>query len=148
MRDDIVGFNARIKDKTAIKFSAEIGTLKTQLDNVKKQLANAKKSGDFDLQIKLNAEVERLSQQLTQAKRQLRNYARTGSEDISVLGKKFQEVNNNIKNQGSVLSQALGQLKGLASAYIGFEVIKQVSAYVVDLGSKLEQATVSFTTML
>lgn len=112
MKDDIKGFQQRIKDDTAIKFSMEAGNLKAQLDDLRRQLAVAKKSGDFDLQVKLNSDISILSNQLTQANAQLRNYARTGSADVSVLGKNFQAVNTQIERQGSLIQQALGNLRG------------------------------------
>lgn len=151
MKDDIKGFQQRIKDDTAIKFSMEAGSLKAQLDDLRRQLAVAKKSGDFDLQVKINADIARTSNELAQAQRELRNYARTGSQDISVLGKNFQSVNNEIERQGTLAQRALGGIREIANnaviTAIGAGIMK-LGDNVVDLAGNLEQAKISFSTML
>lgn len=60
-------------------------------------MAQAKKSGDFDLQVKVNADISILQNQLTQAQRELRNFARTGEKDMSVLGKNFASVGSSFQ---------------------------------------------------
>jgi len=42
VRDDINGFNQRIKDQTAIQLSLNVGKLKQQLDDVKAQIKVAR----------------------------------------------------------------------------------------------------------
>lgn len=92
--DDIDGFRKRIQDKKAIEFSVNVAKIKSQIDNIKQQL---KEVEDEDVKIELTANLERLGQQLTRAKAELRNYARVGDANISVLGKLFQGVTQDIE---------------------------------------------------
>jgi hypothetical protein len=48
VRDDINGFNQRIKDQTALQLSLNVGNLKTKLDEVKAQIKLAKEQGNRD----------------------------------------------------------------------------------------------------
>ena len=77
VRDDINGFNQRIKDQTAIQLSLNVGNIKAQLDDVKAQIKLAKEAGNRDAVVQLTADSSRLQQSLTQAGRELRNYTRT-----------------------------------------------------------------------
>jgi len=96
VRDDIKGFQSRIKSETAINLSINVAQLRSQLEKVRSKIKQAKASGDYELEIQLRADEERLKQQLTQANRELRNFARTGQKDVSVLGKLFSQVTNEI----------------------------------------------------
>jgi len=91
--DDIEGFRKRIQDKQAIKLSMNVAEIKSQIDAVKKEI---KEVEDEDVKIELDANTEILKQKLTRAKAELRNYARTGDKNISVLGKLFQGVSQDI----------------------------------------------------
>lgn len=95
-KDDIKWFNKRIESETAINLSISVANLKQQLANIKQQIKKANVSWDTKLEIELTATQERLKQQLTQATRELRNFARTWEKDVSVLGKNFESVNQNI----------------------------------------------------
>ena len=138
MKDDIKGFSERIKSDTALSLSVKVWELKTALDDARRTLAQAKKSGNFDLQVKVNADISILQNQLTQAQRELRNFARTGEKDMSVLGKNFASV-------GSSFQWFLQQTAGLAG--ISYS-LQQVWWSAITLAGNLEQATISFTTML
>lgn len=96
-KDDIQWFNKRIKSESAINLSINVANLKQQLANVKQEIKKANASGDTKLEIQLTATQERLKQQLTQASRELRNFVRTWEKDVSVLGKLFDNVTNEIQ---------------------------------------------------
>lgn len=138
MRDDIKGFSERIKSDTALNLSVKVWELKTALDDARKTLAQAKKSGDFDLQVKVNADISILQNQLTQAQRELRNFARTGEKDVSVLGKNF----------ASVWSSFQWFLEKTAGLAVISYWLQQIWSSAITLAGNLEQAKISFTTML
>lgn len=92
VRDDIKGFQDRIKSDTAIKLSLNVAQLDQKLKNLRAQIKEAQKSWDFELAVKLKADEERLKQQLTSARRELRNFVRTWDKDVSVLWKLFAGV--------------------------------------------------------
>ncbi|HNG97612.1 MAG TPA: hypothetical protein PLW93_05060, partial [Candidatus Absconditabacterales bacterium] len=149
VRDDINGFNQRIKDQTALQLSLNVGNLKTKLDEVKAQIKLAKEQGNRDGVIQLNADASRIQQSLTQAGRELRNYTRTGSSDISVLGKNFQGINTEILKQGGIIQSTVQKMKvtfsGLKEIIISAFSITAIVGFVKSLftlSSELQQAKI------
>lgn len=108
--DDIDGFRSRIQDKKAIEFSVNVAKIKSQIDAIKQQL---KEVEDEEVKIQLTADVERLGQELTRAKAELRNYARTGEANVSVLGKLFQGVSDDIEKSRLELLKLWKTTEGL-----------------------------------
>ena len=106
VRDDITGFNKRIKSDTAINLSINVAKLNTELKQVRWLIKEAEKKWDFNAAVQLRADEERLKQQLTWARRELRNFARTGEKDVSVLGKLFQWVGQEIEKTRQELIKA------------------------------------------
>lgn len=154
VRDDINGFNQRIKDQTALQLSLNVGNLKTKLDEVKAQIKLAKEQGNRDWVIQLTADASRIQQSLTQAGRELRNYTRTWSSDISVLWKNFQGINTEILKQWGIIQSTVQKMK------VTFSWLKEiiVTAFSVTaiigfvkslftLSSELQQAKIAFTNM-
>lgn len=113
VKDDIKGFNERIKSDTAIKLSLNVANIKSDLREIQEAIKLAKKTWDTKIQIQLEARSERLKQELTQAQRELRNFARTWSQDVSVLGKLFQWVWQEIEKTREELIKAWKSTKEL-----------------------------------
>lgn len=113
VKDDIKGFQERIKSDTAIKLSLNVAQLDQKLKNLRTQIKEAQKSWDFELAINLKADEERLKQQLTSARRELRNFARTWDKDVSVLWKLFAGVNWEIEKSREELIKLWKSTKGL-----------------------------------
>lgn len=154
VRDDINGFNQRIKDQTSIQLSLNVWKLKQQLDEVKAQIKLAKDQGNRDAVISLTADASRLQQSLTQAGRELRNYTRTGSSDISVLWKNFQWINTEVLKQGSIIQSTIQKMKisfsGLKEIIIGAFSITAITQFIrstFDLTSQIQQAKIAFTNL-
>lgn len=154
-RDDIKWFKERIKDDTTIRLSDNVAELKVKLDGLRASLRQAKANKDYDLQVSIQSDIARTSQELTQAQRQLRNYARTWSEDVSVLWKKFQEVNNTIEKQWNIFQRTMASMKSWLSWVwkllwwiFAVHKITQFTQKVFQLTSQVEQAKISFTTLL
>lgn len=154
VRDDINGFNQRIKDQTALQLSLNVGNLKTKLDEVKAQIKLAKEQGNRDWVIQLTADASRIQQSLTQAWRELRNYTRTWSSDISVLWKNFQGVNTEILKQWGIIQSTVQKMKvtfsWLKEIIISAFSITAIIGFVKSLftlSSELQQAKIAFTNM-
>lgn len=113
VRDDIDSFKKRVEDQEAIKLSLNVATIQKQIDLVKARIKKAKDSGDLEAEVKLTADLERMKQSLTGAKRELRNYVRTGEKDVSVLGKLFAGVNEEIEKNRKELQKAGKSTRGL-----------------------------------
>ncbi len=64
VRDDINGFNQRIKDQTSLQLSLNVGNLKAKLDDVKAQIKLAKEQGNRDAVISLTADSSRIQNHL------------------------------------------------------------------------------------
>ena len=154
VRDDINGFNQRIKDQTAIQLSLNVWKLKQQLDEARAQIKLAKDQGNRDAVISLTADASRLQQSLTQAGRELRNYTRTGSSDISVLWKNFQWINTEVLKQGGIIQStiqkmkiSLGWIKELIVWAFSITAITQFIRSTFDLTSQIQQAKIAFTNL-
>jgi hypothetical protein len=107
VQDDLTGFRARIKEKTAIDLSLEVGKIKVAIAQQEAILREYKKRGDKAAQVQLTADITILKQRLTQANRELTNFARTGQRDVSVLGKLFSGVYDRVDAIGASV-RALG----------------------------------------
>lgn len=119
------------------KLELNVVGLQQQLAQVKDQLKRAKKEWDQDWVIKLQLESNRLQSWLTEAKRQLNNFVNTGDKDLSRLQKKFNEV--------------WWWFWGLADTLVGAGIttaVASVSNAVITLAGNLQQARISFWTML
>lgn len=141
VKDDIKGFNERIKSDAAIKLSLNVANIKSDLRDIQEAIKLAKKTWDTKIQIQLEARSERLKQELTQAQRELRNFARTWSQDVSVLGKNFAWIWDNIKNSFAGIGKAFVWL-------FAVDKIKDFWAAIVKLWTNLEQTKISFEVML
>lgn len=117
VRDDIDGFKKRVSDEEAIKLSMNVSTIQKQIELVKNKIKQAKESWDLEAEIKLWWDLELFKNSLTQAKRELRNYVRTWEADVSVLGKLFANVTDEIEKSRKELektwksTQALDKIK-------------------------------------
>ena len=103
-KDDIDWFQKRIKSETAIEMSVKLAELRSQLQKARSDLKEAIKQWNKEAEIQIRVDVETLSKEITQANRELNNFLRTGQKDISVLGKLFDSVNQNISKTRDLLS--------------------------------------------
>lgn len=98
--DDINATARRLASKEAIKLSTNVAKIKLEIkqlnEQIKEEIVKAEKSGDFTVAIEMDAKAEVLRQQLTRSKAELRNFARTGDKNISVLGKLFKNISDDI----------------------------------------------------
>lgn len=132
-RDDIKGFNDRMKSQTAIELSINVARLKSDLAAVRERL---KQDLPKEASIMLSAKAERLSKDISQAGRELTNFLRTGQSDTSVLGKLF----DGVQSKFSYFSAALQA--------VGVGGVGYLSKSVIELASNLQQNQIAFTTML
>jgi len=103
LRDDLEWFKKRIESEEAIKLSLDASKIDLQVEELKKKLRKAKAEWDQFAIIEIKAETKRLWLELTSANWQLRNFAKTGEKDVSVLGKMFNSVNDNIEKSRQTL---------------------------------------------
>lgn len=96
LRDDIKGFKKRLASDEATKLALSISVKEQELRKARVLLRKAIKDVDAEAEIEIRTNITKLQQGLTGAKRELRNFARTGEKDVSVLGKLFDSVNNEI----------------------------------------------------
>ncbi|MHA1379603.1 MAG: hypothetical protein ACTSRG_14615 [Candidatus Helarchaeota archaeon] len=96
LRDDIKGFKKRLASDEATKLALSVSLKEQELRKARLLLRKSIKEGNEEAEIKIRTNITKLSQELTGAKRELRNFARTGEKDVSVLGKLFDSVNNEI----------------------------------------------------
>lgn len=146
----------RLRSPEAIKMAVDLWQLRQQLNVVKKALAESLKVWDSDLAKKLWGDLEILKKQITQANRELTNFVRTGDKEVSVLWKLFKQVWIDIENWvWKKLLQATEAISSFWSKALWLAGITAVWAWfyqlwwaVLNLADKLEQSTLSFTTML
>lgn len=126
------------------KLELDVAGFWLQLDQARKTLSLAKKSMDEESKIKAQLDVNELSRSLTESKRQLNNYVNTGDKDMSRLQAKFNQITGAIKDQGNAF---LNFSKNFIALWVTAWLTKFTGG-IISLASGLEQAKVSFTSML
>lgn len=126
------------------KLELDVAWFWLQLDQARKTLSLAKKSMDEESKIKAQLDVNELSRSLTESKRQLNNYVNTGDKDMSRLQAKFNQVTGAIKEQGNAF---LNFTKNFVALWVTAWLTK-VTGWIISLASWLEQAKISFESML
>jgi len=111
-----------------------IANFQQKLEEARTKLRQAKK--DWWETLELRVETNRLSSWLTEAKRQLNNYVNTGDTSLSRLQAKFDSIKQSIIGFWTIIWTAVVAWIWLAGKAI------------LSLASNLEQAKISFTTML
>lgn len=127
----------KIDQALKTKLELDVAWFQIKLSDARKQL----KTATWDNRIRLTLEANELQRWLTEAKRNLNNLVNTGDPAVSRLQKKFDWLWWSVKNAFSNL---------LAFTWIASLAWWVVSLWksIVSLSSNLEQAKISFTTML
>ena len=126
-----------IDKNTLFKLQLDKASTKIELDNARALLRQAKKDWDEALVLKYTIKTGELQSKLTEAWRNLNNFKNTGEQSVSRLSALFQKVWIDVW----ALSTKFWAL-AIATGFIG--IWKQA----IQLWDKLEQANISFTTML
>jgi len=125
-------------DKSMLfKLQLDKANTKIQLDNARKLLRQAKKDWDKALELKMTLKTQALQSKLTEAGRKLNNFVNTGNKKLSRLWKHFESLKTNVWG-------LIGKLWLVAVAMWAFKAWSSA----IELWDRLEQATISFTTML
>lgn len=127
----------KLDKELVFNLKGNVAALDLALKEARKKLSAAKTR---DAKWNLTIDVQKLQRELTEAKRQLNNYLNTWNANVSRLQDKFNALWWAVKNIfGSIWSWAKGAAVG---------AIWAIAKWVVNLWDKLEQAKISFTTML
>jgi len=111
---------------------------KIQLDQARSLLRKAKKDWDKEMILKITLKTEELQSKLTEAWRRLNNFRNTWETSVSRLWRLFDWLSNKVGWMVSHLWKLL----------VVVWVVGWLWAKALMLGDKLEQANISFTTML
>lgn len=119
------------------KLQLDKAQTKIQLDNARKLLREAKKDWDKALTLKYTLKTDALQSKLSEASRKLRNFWNTGQTEVSRLWRLFDSLKIKV---GALLLQF--------GWFIVWIWAIRLWTGIVRLWDQLEQANISFTTML
>lgn len=147
----------RLSNPVSVKMAMDISDarlkLKTMRDEYNSMTFLMKRS---DIGKSLGSAIELQAKQVTKLNRELTNFVRTGDKELSVLGKLFRQVGIDIDSGiGKRLLSATDAISWFASkgpiALAGVAIatgLYKIGSASLGLADRLEQATISFETML
>jgi hypothetical protein len=121
VRDDITGFNERVKSQAAVDLSLRLARFQQGKREAEQLLKELRATGDRQGQIRVTADIAIFKQRIAQAQRELTNFSRTGNKDVSVLGKLFSGVNDRIMH----VSRSISALGGALTAKVAKDSLKK-----------------------
>lgn len=124
-----------------VNLEINVASLQKKLEDARSKLRLAKKDLDKEAEITLRIETNKLTRDLTEAKRQLNNYVNTGDKDLSRLQSKFDWLWAWLWNTFSKIWTFVAWL------WIT-KVFSEWVTWITTLGTRLEQTTIAFTSML